>query len=110
MSDRDGNGMAWLVTVVLSLVLLAAALVITAARAHDHSRPSLDEWYGTLTSGQGPCCGGPSVDARTLDGAEWGREGNHYWVIIDDVRHVVPDNAVLNQPNLDGRTLVWPIT
>lgn len=103
------TGRAWLTLIGASLVLLLLALWIHPVRAHDHNRPGLDRWYGTLASGKGPCCGGPSVDAKTLDGPEWGRIGNRYWVIIDGVRHDVPDEAVLNQPNLDGRTLVWPI-
>lgn len=93
----------------LALVIIAAVFILKPAFGHDHNKPGLDAWYSGLRSAKGPCCGGPSVDAKTLDGPEWGRIGNHYWVIVDGVRHVVPDDAILNQPNIDGRTLVWPI-
>lgn len=103
------NGKGWLALIVLSLALLISALLIHPVRAHDHNRPSLDSWYSSLASGKGPCCGGPTVDAKTLDGPDWGTRDGHYWVRVDGVEYDVPDDAVLTQPNLDGRALVWPI-
>ncbi len=103
------RGRRWLALFVCSIMLLVMVLTIHFAVAHDHNRPGLDKWYGTLASGKGPCCGGPSVDAKTLDGADWETKDGHYRVKIDGVWWDVPDDAVLTQPNLDGRALVWPI-
>lgn len=61
----------WLALVIVSLIILVMALSIHPIRAHDHNRPGLDDWYSELKSGKGPCCGGPSVDATTLDGPDW---------------------------------------
>lgn len=91
------------------IALICIAFSAWPAFGHDHNRPGLNSWYGTLASGKGPCCGGPSVDAKTLDGPDWETKDGHYRVRIDGVWHDVEDEAVLKQPNIDGRTLVWPI-
>lgn len=78
------------------------------AFGHDHNRPGLDSWYSGLKSGKGPCCGGPTVDAKTLDGPEWEAKNGRYRVFIDGAWMDVPDDAVLTDPNKDGRALVWP--
>lgn len=88
--------------------LLALVVLTYPALAHDHNRPDLDDWYMNLRSGKGPCCGGPQVDATTLDGEDWETKAGHYRVRIDGEWIDVPDDAVLNEPNKDGRALVWP--
>lgn len=103
----------WLWLILVSVVLLLFALWIHPVRAHDHNRPDLDPWYSTLRSGKGLCCGGPKVDAVTLDGPQWkivgGKSGKpHYEVFLENEWHVVEADAVLTEPNQDGRALVWP--
>lgn len=99
----------WLVLILVSVVLLIMALSIHHAGAHDHNRPGLDNWYSSLRSGKGPCCGGPSIDATTLDGPDWESKDGRYRVRLEGEWHDVPPEAVLAEPNKDGRTLVWPI-
>lgn len=99
----------WSVLLLGALVLLLAALWIHGARAHDHNNTALDDWYATLASAKGSCCGGPKVDATILADVDWESKGGHYRVRIEGQWHDVPDDAVLSVPNLDGRTLVWPI-
>lgn len=94
---------------VMVLFILILLLIGSRSRAHDHNRPSLDSWYQTLNSGKGLCCGGPKVDATVLTDVDWETKGGHYRVRIEGEWHDVPDDAVLSGPNLDGRTLVWPI-
>lgn len=93
----------------LAAAFLWAIVAATSALAHDHNRPGLDKWYESLQSGRGPCCGGPSIDATTLDGPDWEAKDGRYRVRIDGQWHDVPPEAVLAEPNKDGRTLVWPI-
>lgn len=90
-------------------VVIALFLLMSPVRAHDHNRPGLDDWYTGLRSGKGPCCGGPSVDATTLDGPDWETTDGRYRVRLKGQWHDVPPDAVLTEPNRDGRTLVWPI-
>lgn len=90
-------------------IALALMLLTTSAFAHDHNRPDLDGWYGSLRSGRGPCCGGPTVDAVTLDGPDWDTKDGHFRVRLEGEWRDVPEEAVVNEPNKDGRALVWPI-
>lgn len=99
----------WLFLLVIAVLLVAFGLSVHPVRAHDHNRPGLDSWYAGLRSGKGPCCGGPSVDATTLDGPDWEAKDGRYRVRLKGRWHDVPPDAVLNEPNKDGRTLVWPI-
>ena len=88
--------------------------LLTPAFAHDHEHPELNEWMKTL-QGKGPCCDGS--DAKHLTDVEWRTKDGHYQVYINQYSDDkgaflwvdVPDDAVVKGPNLDGRTLVWPI-
>lgn len=99
----------WLALLILSLIVLVLVLSIHPIRAHDRNRPGLDGWYAGLKSGKGPCCGGPSIDATTLDGPDWETKDGLYRVRLKGRWYDVPADAVVNEPNRDGRTLVWPI-
>lgn len=122
------NTRGWITLLIWAAALLAFALSVHPIRAHDHKRPHLDGWYQGLRSPAGaPCCDGPHVDAMHLKDVDWtaqGKPGFQYRARIpktgadmDKARRGerfesewvdVPDSAVLDQPNLDGMTLVWP--
>src|SRR5439155_26649284 len=91
------------------ILILVFVLGIAKALSHDHDHPGLDGWYQSLRSGKGPCCDGPGVDATHLSDADWESRGGHYRVRIEGEWIDVPDDAVLDVPNRDGRTLVWPM-
>lgn len=97
----------WLL--LLAVVLGAMGYSMMPASAHDHSRPGLDSWYQGLKSPAGAaCCDGPSVDAVHLADVDWESNAGRYRVRIDGQWVDVPPGAVLDVPNRDGRTLVWP--
>lgn len=87
------------------IIALMLALMIGPALAHDYERPELAPWFMQLRSGKGPCCDGK--DATHLSDVDWESKDGHYRVRIDGQWVDVPDEAVLNEPNLDGQTLVW---
>lgn len=93
----------------LTVILAAAMTPIMAlerASAHDRQHPELNHWYESLRSGKGPCCDGS--EATRLDDAEWESKDGHYRVRIRGEWVDVPDDAVVEGPNLDGRAMVWP--
>lgn len=100
----------WWGMAATAILLLALALnVPIAAYGHDHSRPDLDSWFGGLRSKAGsPCCGGPKVDATVLEDTDWEVRNGHYRARIEGEWVDVPDDAVVDEPNRAGRTLVWP--
>lgn len=99
----------WLIIVGSILVVATVVGLLAVAFAHDHNRPGLNDWYTGLKSGRGPCCDGPGVDAKFLADKDWESRDGHYRVRIDGEWIDVPDEAVLKEPNKDGRTLVWPM-
>jgi len=101
----------WLGVILCSFVALVACL--TVAFAHDHEHPDLDSWYMSLQSKEGhPCCDGPGKDATHVADIDWEAKDGHYRVRIDGKWYNVPDEAVIEGPNKDGRAIVWgyPIT
>lgn len=108
---RD-TGRKWPAIIIgaVSVVVLALALWIYPARARDDGRyaqSQLKPWFDSLKSGKGPCCS--DADGTALSDVDWESRDGHYRVRIDEKWWDVPDDAVLTQPNLVGRTMVWPV-
>lgn len=95
---------------VLSGAALLAALSFHNAVARDDGRYAnspLKGWFDGLRSGRGPCCS--DADGFAVSDPDWDLEGTHYRVRLDGQWIVVPDDAVITEPNRAGRTMVWPI-
>lgn len=94
-----------------SVSAIVVALMCGSAIAHDSKNPhaynQLKPWFDGLKSGKGPCCS--DADGTALSDPDWkSDERGHYHVRIEGSWYEVPENAVLRQPNLYGRTMVWP--
>lgn len=97
--------------IALIVWVVVTAIVMAAARARDDGRyanSDLKSWFNGLHSGRGLCCS--VADGRTVADPDWGTEGNHYWVRIDGKRMIVPDDAVIIEPNRAGTAIAWPMT
>jgi hypothetical protein len=88
------------------LSVLSLALMPALAWAHDPKRPELNNWFNELHSSMGPCCS--NADGQVVMDADWESKDGHYRVRLDGNWIDVPDDAVVKEPNLYGRTLVWP--
>ena len=102
---RRGSGC---ISVIAIIVLLLTTVTLLA---HDKNHPvnsSMKSWFDSLTSGKGPCCS--DADGSALSDVDWETKGGHYRVRINGNWIDVPDDAVLKQPNLYGKTMVWPIS
>jgi hypothetical protein len=49
------------------------------------------------------------INLRAEADADWKSEDGHYKVQIENYWWTVPDEAVITEPNRDGRTMVWPV-
>jgi hypothetical protein len=88
-------------------IVLIVLLLCTPALAHDAGRPELNEWFNRLASGRGLCCS--FADGLAISDVDWESKNGHYRVRLENNWIDVPDNAVITEPNLDGRTMVWPM-
>ena len=93
---------------IMSVVALFLAIGFAFAREGDiHTASTLHDWFMTLKSGKGPCCA--DADGNVVLDSDWESKNGHYRVRLSGQWFDVPDDAVIRQPNLDGRTMVWPI-
>lgn len=106
-----------------NLLLIAIAFgfnSVSIARDPDgifaRKNPNLHTWMDGLRSGKGPCCS--DADGTALSDVDWQTKDGHYQVRLDiskesgkiDLEWIdVPDDAVITEPNLIGKTMVWPI-
>jgi hypothetical protein len=88
-------------------IVLIVLLLCTPALAHDARRPELNEWFNRLASGRGLCCS--FADGLAISDVDWESKNGHYRVRLENNWIDVPDNAVITEPNLDERTMVWPM-
>jgi hypothetical protein len=95
----------------VAVLLAARVLALHPAVARDldgrFTNSPLHGWFESLRSGKGPCCS--DADGRALSDVDWESKDGHYRVYIDGEWWNVPDDAVIREPNLAGRTMVWPV-
>ena len=91
------------------LALLLGLVVLTApVLGRDDGRYAnspLKSWFESLRSQLGRCCS--DADGSVLKDVDWESDHGRYRVRIDDEWVVVPDGAVVTEPNKVGRTMVW---
>lgn len=97
----------FLTVIVICLLLILAWHAAFARDDGRYAQSTLKPWFDSLKSGKGPCCS--DADGTALSDVDWESRDGHYRVRIEEKWWNVPDEAVLNQPNLVGRTMVWPI-
>lgn len=96
------------------LVLTSVALCMFAASssgvsARDDGRYAgspLKAWFDQLASGKGLCCS--FADGATVQNVDWDTQNGRYRVRILGQWYVVPDAAVVTEPNKYGSAVVWP--
>ena len=89
-------------------LLLVLMVMSTSAPGHDDGRYAdspLKSWFESLQSEFGQCC--TNADGYIVSEPDWESDSGHYRVRIDGEWVVVPDGAVITQPNRAGRTIVW---
>jgi hypothetical protein len=98
----------WLAAGVSAGVLAAA--VVGNAMARDDGRYAgspLKPWFDSLKSSRGLCCS--DADGFAVADPDWESKDGHYRVRLEGEWILVPDDAVITEPNRAGRTMVWPV-
>lgn len=91
-----------------AMLLSLMALLVSPALARDDGRYAdspLKPWFESLRSQYGQCCS--DADGYVVADVDWESDRGHYRVQIDNEWVVVPDGAVIGEPNRIGRTMVW---
>jgi hypothetical protein len=77
--------------------------------AHDDGRfanAPLKQWFDGLTSANGLCCS--FADGISIQNVDWDTKDGRYRVRLNGQWIVVPDSAVVSDPNRFGPAVVWP--
>jgi hypothetical protein len=88
-------------------VLGGGGRIVTLARDDGrYANSPLKSWFDQLASGKGLCCS--FADGFRVDDVDWDTQDGHYRVRLNGEWIVVPDNAVVTEPNRFGPAVVWP--
>jgi hypothetical protein len=107
--DQTANATMKTSTVSLGFGVVVA-LFVGAVQARDDGRymqSPLKPWFDGLKSGKGPCCS--VADGLAVSDPDWESKDGHFRVRVENEWIEVPDDAVITEPNLAGRTMVWPV-
>jgi len=100
---------------LIGTALAVVALCMTAFVPSDVSGRDLDgryannplhDWFEQLASGKGLCCS--FADGFSIQDVDWDTQEGRYRVRIHGQWIVVPDSAVVTEPNRFGPAVVWP--
>ena len=98
-------GMRFVLVVAALLVLLPSG----SSQAKDDGRYSdspLKSWFDQLASKKGNCCS--VADGVSVKDVDWDTSEGHFRVRLEGQWLVVPDSAVVTEPNRYGSAVVWP--
>ena len=101
-----GKGIA-MVRIFFMIAVLTVTVLNSSVQAGDPDGRRVKRWLHSLRSGKGPCC--PATDGVALADVGWESRNGHYRVRVEGAWWQVPDDAVITEPNLAGRAIVWPI-
>jgi hypothetical protein len=89
--------------------LYVTTLVSNQLNARDDGRfanSPFKPWFDRLASGKGLCCS--FADGFSVQDVDWDTLDGQYRVRIYGQWFVVPDDAVVAEPNRFGPAVVWP--
>jgi hypothetical protein len=88
-------------------ILGGGGRIVTPARDDGrYANSPLKSWFDQLASGKGLCCS--FADGFRVDDVDWDTQDGHYRVRLNGEWIVVPDDAVVTEPNRFGPAVVWP--
>ena len=93
--------------ILTALVFLLSVLIPAQARDDGrYANSPLHAWFDHLASGNGRCCS--FADGLSVQDVDWDAQDGKYRVRLFGQWIVVPDNAVVTEPNKFGPAVVWP--
>jgi hypothetical protein len=79
-----------------------------SARDNDgkYANSPLKSWFDQLASGKGLCCS--FADGVSVQDVDWDTDHGRYRVRLNGQWILVPESAVVTEPNKFGPAVVWP--
>jgi hypothetical protein len=96
-------------TSLLVLTLCTGLFVPNHSFARDDGRftdTPLRQWFDQLASARGLCCS--FADGVSIQDVDWDTRDGRYRVRLHGLWFVVPDAALVKEPNRFGPAVVWP--
>jgi hypothetical protein len=91
------------------VALCMSVFLASEVAARDDGRYAnepLHAWFDQLASGKGLCCS--FADGFKVENVDWDTQNGQYRVRLHGEWVVVPENAVVTEPNKYGPAVVWP--
>jgi hypothetical protein len=86
---------------------VGSAMIVALVRDDGrYANSPLKSWFDQLASEKGLCCS--FADGFRVDNVDWDTQDGHYRVRLNGQWIVVPDEAVVTEPNKFGAAVVWP--
>jgi hypothetical protein len=95
-----------IVAVVALCMSLIAPNELAARDDGRYANDPLHAWFDQLASGKGLCCS--FADGVSVRDVDWDTKEGRYRVRLHEEWIVVPENAVVTEPNRFGPAVVWP--
>jgi hypothetical protein len=95
---------AFVVTALCLLVSMPSG--VSARDDGRYANSPLKAWFDQLASKKGLCCS--FADGVSVEDVDWDSQDGRYRVRVGGQWIVVPDSAVVTEPNRFGRAVVWP--
>jgi hypothetical protein len=96
-------------SIVTVVALCISTFVPNNLSARDDGRYAnspLKQWFDRLASGKGLCCS--FADGLSVEDIDWDSQDGRYRVRLQGQWVVVPDDALVTEPNRLGPAVVWP--
>jgi hypothetical protein len=92
------------------VALCMTVFVASNASARDaegkYANSPLKSWFDQLASGKGLCCS--FADGVSVQDVDWDTQNGRYRVRLHGEWVLVPESAVVTEPNRFGPAVVWP--
>jgi len=94
------------------LAVVALCMIVSVPKplsARDDGRfagSPLKQWFDKLASGKGLCCS--FADGVSVEDVDWDTQDGRYRVRLNGQWLLVPDTALVTEPNRFGPAVVWP--
>ena len=97
---------ATLAVVALCMTIFVAGGVSARDTDGKYANSPLKSWFDRLASGKGLCCS--FADGVSVQDVDWDTQNGRYRVRLHGEWVLVPESAVVTEPNRFGPAVVWP--